>query len=458
MSAKKILVIGAGPGGYPAAFRARELGAEVTVVERAHPGGVCLNWGCIPSKSFLDSAHRLHGLEALKDLLQDDSATALSLLRRAASWDKIQNRRRLVVEKQRVALRKSFDAKGIKYVQGEARFLSASEAEIKTAQGTVSEKFDAAIAAAGTVPFFPPPFDPARGALLDSNSVFELPRMPASIIIVGGGVIGVEFSCFFNALGSQVTIVEMAPSLIPGEDEALSRLLKTSFEKRGIKIHLGKKAVSVDGAAGAPKRLVLEDGTALEADEIMVCAGRVAALDSLGLDKIGVAWDRRGVKVDQSFNCGPSNIYFVGDMNALSMLAHAASAQGLCAAELAMGRPGHYDNNLIPRCIYTWPEIASIGLDKKQAEAAGYSVKQHKAFLLGSGRALAQGETEGVFQLVSDTATGKLLGAQLSGIYATELLHVLAVALNSFMTVEQLKKVVFAHPTVAESLHEALSK
>ena len=457
MPAKKILVVGAGPGGYPAAFRARELGADVTVVEKAHPGGVCLNWGCIPSKSFLDSAHRVHEIDGLESLLSDDSVPLLQTLKKAVSWDKIQARRRAVVEKLRGALRKSFDAKGIKYVQGQASFVSAAAVEIKTEQGVVTENFDAAIVAAGTVPFFPPPFDSVRAELLDSNTVFDLPRLPASIIVVGGGVIGAEFSCFFNALGSQVTIVEMAPGLIPGEDEALSRLLKTSFEKRGIKICVGRKAVSVS-AEGPLKKLSLDDGTVLEAEQIMVCVGRVSALESLGLDKIGVAHDRRGVKVDESFRAGPQNIFFVGDMNALAMLAHAAGAQGVAAAKIAMGGASHYDNQFIPRCIYTWPEIASIGMDKKQAEAAGIAAKQHKAFLLGSGRALAQDQTEGFFQLVSVSSSGKILGAQLAGACATELLHVVSVALAAGMTVQQLRQVVFAHPTIAESLHEALSR
>ncbi|NLO92519.1 MAG: NAD(P)/FAD-dependent oxidoreductase, partial [Elusimicrobia bacterium] len=420
--------------------------------------GVCLNWGCIPSKSYLDAAHKVHGLVELKNLLTDDSAPVLDGLKKNVSWEKIQRRRQAVIEKLRMGLRKSFDAKGIRYVQGEASFISANKASVRSGQDTAELEFDSAIVAAGTVPFFPPPFDSARAGLLDSNSVFDLPRLPSSVIIVGGGVIGAEFSCFFNALGASVSIVEMAPSLLPAEDEALGRLLKTSFEKRGIKLHLGRKAVSVSAQPGQPKKLALDDGTELQADEIMVCVGRVAQLGGLGLENIGVNWDRRGVKVDPSFRAGPQNCFFVGDMNSLCMLAHAAGAQGSAAAELALGGSAYYDNSLIPRCVYTWPEIASIGMDRKQAEAAGFAVKQQKAFLLGSGRALAQDQTEGFFQILSDSATGRILGAQLAGASATELLHVLAVAMSAGLTAAQLKKTVFAHPTIAESIHEALSR
>lgn len=453
--AKKILVIGAGPAGYPAALKARELGCEVTLAERAQVGGVCLNWGCIPSKSFLDAAHRFHTVSHLGGLLNDGSAPALEAVRAAMSWEKIQARRQGVIEKLKGSLKKYFDAKGVKLVNGTASFVSPNEVEIAGPDGNVRVQFDAAIIAAGTRPFFPKPFDAFREKLLDNDRVFSLPRLPKSVIVVGGGVIGAEFSCFFNALGSQVDIVEMLPGLIPGEDDAAVRALQSSFDKRGIKLHLGKTASGV-AEEGGLKALTLSDGTVLRAEEILVAAGRVCELAPLKLENAGIAWDRKGVKVDSRLRTSVPHIFAAGDVNGLSLLAHAATMQGEIAAENAAGKDAECDNSLIPRCIYTWPEIASVGLNKKQAESAGRTVRQQRAFFMASGRAMTQDETEGFVQVVSDAATGEILGAQIAGVSATEMIHIFSVAIKAKMTVSDLKGVVFAHPTMSETIHEAL--
>ncbi|MDD2774116.1 MAG: dihydrolipoyl dehydrogenase [Elusimicrobiales bacterium] len=458
MAAKKILIIGGGPGGYPAALHARELGAEVALAEKSLIGGVCLNWGCIPSKSFLDAAHRFHTVSTLGALLDDSAKDALSGVLAGISWEKIQSRRKGLLDKLRSGLRRTIESKGIRIVEGTASFISDNEAEIKTAAGAVRETFDAAIIAAGTAAFYPPPFDAHKDKLLDNVSVFSLERKPKSVVIIGGGVIGLEFGCFFNALGCEVSIVEMQPALLPGEDEAVSRALAQSFEKRGVKLHLGKTAKSVSFDGGM-KTVALSDGTALTAEEVLVAVGRVAELSALNLDKIGVSWDRKGIKVDDRLRVsGKSNIYAVGDVNGLMQLAHAATAQGETAAANIMGADEAYDNSAIPRCVYAWPEAASIGLNKAQAEKAGLTPKTHRAFFLGSGRALTQNETEGFVQAVSDADTGRLLGAQIVGAGASELIHIFAVALSAKMTAAQLRRVIFGHPTMSETIHDALAR
>ena len=458
MPMKKVLVIGAGPGGYPAALRARELGAEVVLAEKSLLGGVCLNWGCIPSKSFLDAAHRFHTVSSIGALLSDEARDLPAAMLAAASWEKIQSRRKGVLDKLRFGVRRLLESKGVRIIEGMASFVSDTEAEIRTADGVLRETFDSAIIAAGTEAFYPKPFDTQKDVLLDNISVFSLEQKPKSVILVGGGVIGLEFACFFNALGVEVSIVEMLPALLPGEDETVARALQSSFEKRGVKLFLGKTAtgLTVDGTM---KTVTLSDGSELKAEEVMVAVGRVANLSALGMDKIGVAWDRRGVKVDGLLRVqGKENIYAVGDVNGLMLLAHAATAQGETAAENIMGAKEIYDNSLIPRCVYSWPEAASIGLSRTQGEAAGLKVKQQRAFFMACGRALTQNETEGFVQLVSEVETGRLLGAQIVGAGASEMIHIIGLAIRAGMTAAQLRKFVFGHPTMSEMIHEALLK
>ncbi|MCX5782974.1 MAG: NAD(P)/FAD-dependent oxidoreductase, partial [Elusimicrobia bacterium] len=292
--AKKIAIIGAGPGGYPCALKAKELGAEVTLVEKDLAGGVCLNRGCIPSKSYLDTAHRIEILREIGMVLDDNSAEFISAALQKISWPKIQQKRQSVVEKLRGALVKNFAAKGIKFINGTASFASPSELKIN---GAEPEKFDAVIIACGTNIFFPKPFEPVKEQMLDSDRVFEMQKLPSSVIVVGGGAIGLEFSCFFNALGVSVELVEMMPALMPGEDEAVCRVLQSSFERRGIKLHLGKTVTEVV-INGAKKAAKLNDGSSVTADEILVCAGRYADLSALRLENAGLKWDRKGIKAD----------------------------------------------------------------------------------------------------------------------------------------------------------------
>ncbi|HUT85461.1 MAG TPA: dihydrolipoyl dehydrogenase [Elusimicrobiales bacterium] len=452
---KKIIVIGSGPAGYPAAFKLAELGAEVTVVEKEQVGGVCLNWGCIASKSYLDAAHRFHAMHSLKDLTQDGSENLLKSVQDKLSWEKIQNRRLHTITKLRNGLKMQFKAKKINLVSGTASFKSSNEINIETDGKTITEKFDYAIIACGTESFFPPPFNAHKEKLLDNKTVFSLEKLPKSIIIVGGGVIGVEFACLFNAMGTKVDIVEIMPDILVGEDANIVRVLKTSFEKSGIKIHLGKKAKDVE-INGGVKKITLEDGTEMQAEHILVAAGRTAELENLKLDNVSVKWDKKGIAVDENFQAGQKNIYIIGDVNGKMLLAHAASAQGVACANNIMGQKSFYDNNLVPKCIYTWPESASVGLNKTQAEKAGKQVKTLKAFFMSNGKAQATGETQGFVQITVDAASDEILGAQIIGSGATEIIHTFAVALYTKMKTEDLKKIIFAHPTMSETIHEAL--
>jgi dihydrolipoamide dehydrogenase len=448
-------VIGAGPGGYPAALRLKELGAEVSIAESWDFGGTCLNRGCIPSKAFLDTGHRVHAFEGLRKLLKDNSGVSFSP--DMLDWGKVKARRSDVITKLRTSLEKLFQAKKIEVIRGKAAFSGPREVTITGPQGAVKKTFDAVILAAGTRPSFPPPFRDYQDKLTDSDRVFDLPVLPKSLLIVGGGVIGLEFACFFNSVGVQVSVLELLPEILTGEDPQVTRAVRSSFEKRGVKFHLGRKTVKI-AADGPVKAVELDDGTCLQAEEILVGAGRAADLTGMGLETIGLAWDRRGVKVNERMQTAVPDVYAVGDVNGISLLAHSATRQGEIAAENIMGGAHAFDDTIVPKCVYSWPEVGSVGLNKAQAEAKGLQVKTVRSFYLGIGKAVATDETEGFVQLVFDAADETVLGAQIVGGPATELIHVLALAVKLKLKRRDLREIIYAHPTMAEAIHEALLK
>ncbi len=452
---KKVIIIGAGPGGYPAALRLKELGADVAIAEAWDFGGTCLNRGCIPSKSFLDTGHRVHAFEGLRKLLKEDSGVNFSA--DMLDWGKVKARRAEVILKLRASLEKLFQAKKIEVLRGRAAFSGPGEVTITGPQGETKRQFDAAILASGTRPSFPPLFRDFQDQLTDSDRIFDLPQKPGALLIVGAGVIGLEFACFFNALGVKVDVLEILPDILAGEDPQVTRAVRTSFERRGIKFHLGKKAVNIE-ISGGLKTVELEDGTKLAADEILVGAGRAADLEGMGLEALGIAWDRRGVKVNEFMQTTLPQLYAVGDVNGISLLAHSASRQGEIAAENIMGARHTFDADIVPKCVYSWPEVGSVGLTKAAAEAKGLAVKTSRAYFLGIGKAVATDETEGFVQLVFSAADETVLGAQIVGGPATELIHVIALAVKLKLRRSDLKEIIYAHPTMAEAIHEALNK
>ncbi len=339
---KKIVVIGSGPGGYPAALKAAKLGAEVTLIEEGPTGGVCLNCGCIPSKSLLDAAHKFYDLKKTAALSTAESCDL------RPDFAKIQARRQAAVSKLQRGLGLMFKNAKINFVQARARFTSDKE----ITAGGQTFPFDAAIIAAGTKAFYPPPFDKYKDKLYDNSNIFTLNYLPASITILGGGVIGCEFACIFNALGVQVNIVELLPNIIPFEDEASIAVLRRALERRGVNIITGQAAKDI-AFEGDDKIITLSDGQTLKSAEVLVALGRVCELDDMGLENAGIEWTRKGIKADAKTLQVKPNIYAVGDVNGLCLLAHAATAQGEIAAQHIFGGAEVYNNELIPKAIYT---------------------------------------------------------------------------------------------------------
>ena len=440
---KKIVVIGGGPGGYPAALKAAALGAQVTLIEKKHLGGVCLNCGCIPSKSFLQQAHRYQ-------IAREEGFTGVP------DFEKIKRTQQTATQKLVQGISFLLKKAGVTVVQGEGSLKDEHTVSVRLPSG--EEKIlqaDGIILAVGSESFLPPPLDRFKDQIYDNSNFFTLPALPKTLAIVGGGVIGCEMADCMQSLGVEVHLIEMQPRLLPLEDESASRVLTQSFTKRSVALHLGVRVTEMERANGK-FTLTLSDGKSLQVEAILAAVGRAIHTENLGLETIGVTATRKGVTVQAQTLQLKDNIYAVGDMNGLCLLAHAATRQGEVAASNLCGVPAVYDNTQVPRAIYTSPEIASVGISRTQLQEQQIDFKSRKSFLLANGRAVAQGQATGFVEIFSHAQTERLLGAVLVGAQVTEWIHVFNVALSAGMTVPQLKNVIFAHPTLAESIGEAL--
>ena len=449
----KLIVIGGGPAGYPAALTAARLGAQVTLIEKKHLGGVCLNCGCIPSKSLLDATHRLDNAADLARFL-DAEMPALP----AVSWSKIQARQKAVTQKLTAGIAALLKAANVQVIEGAAEFSNEKTVLVHTASGEQTLPFDKVIVATGSQAFVPPPFDTLGELLHDNSTIFNIPALPKTLAIIGGGAIGCEFATLMSSFGVQVTLIEMQPRLLPNMDEGLSRILNKNLQKRGVRLLLARQVI-VAHAENNQAVLGLKDGTPITADLVLVAIGRTCDLTELHPERAGLTWNRKGLeKIDPHTLKITEDIYAAGDVTGLSLLAHAGTRQGIVAAQNACGQNAVYSNDLIPNAVYTTPELASVGLTKAQAEARGIPVKTYKSFMLANGRALTQDNPDGYVEIISNGESGKIVGAVLACPNASDIISSISVALQAQMTVEQLKQVVFAHPTICEAIGEALAK
>ena len=445
---KNIAIIGAGPAGYPCALKLAKLGAQVTLIESGELGGVCLNCGCIPSKALLAGAHRFATVKELENYSSKPELGEEYF--KTLSFTKLQEHRKATILKLRQGISKMLELAKVKVIKGSAKFTSENTLEVAGQQLT----FDDIIIATGSRAFLPKQFDGIKDKIYDNSTIFNLEKLPATLAILGGGVIACEFACLMQALGVKVSIIEMQPDILPKEEETIRRTLKQILIKRGVQIFVGTAAKEIK-IQDNQKTILLDNGTEVVCEEILAALGRRANVETLNLEAAGI---NLPLQVNlQTLEIKP-HIYAIGDVNNLCQLAHAATAQGEVVAERIMGQDSVYDNTLIPSAIYTWPEAANIGLSITEAREKGYEAVAKKTFLLASGRALAQGETEGFTQLVADTKTGKLLGAQIVAPNAGEIIHIAALAIKFGLTVKDLAATVFAHPTISETIKEAAQK
>jgi dihydrolipoamide dehydrogenase len=447
-----VAVIGSGPGGYVAAIRAAQLGQRVAVVEADRPGGICLNWGCIPTKALLRNAEVLQLFHRAGDF-----GVAVENLR--ADYGVAHGRSRQVAERMSKGVEFLFRKNRIALVPGRGELVGPGAVRVTTAEGgTRTLEARAVILATGAAPKSLPGVALDGARVISSDEALRLDRLPPSVIVIGGGAVGVEFADVFAAYGVQVTVLEALPRLLPIEDEEISKLLARSFAKRKIEVRTGAKVQAVKPGPHGLAVEIEQDGQAarLEAAVVLMAVGRGALTQGLGLERLGVAMDRGFVKVSPRMETSVPGLYAIGDVAGPPLLAHKASAEGIVAAEAIAGRPVRpVDYRAIPSCTYCHPQVASLGLTEAQARAEGREVRVGKYMFLANGKAQALGEPEGLVKVVAAADTGEILGAHVLGAEATELIAEFGLGKTLEATVEEVGRTIHAHPTMAEAVMEA---
>ncbi|MDR0338945.1 MAG: dihydrolipoyl dehydrogenase [Desulfovibrio sp.] len=463
----RITIIGAGPGGYTAAFEAARAGAEVTLVERADVGGVCLHSGCIPTKTIKASAEALETAGRLSEFGIRAAAGELPAFQ--ADMAAVVARKDKVRGILRGGLEKSCAALKIRLLRGRAELTGGLGVEVHTESGVEKADADAIILATGSRTLELPSLPLDHKYIISSDDALNLTVAPKRLLIVGGGVIGCELAFIFRSFGSEVTVVEGLNRLlpIPSVDEDMSRLLQREAKKHGIRVELAKtvkSAVVRDGLVVctlAPSPFVpgaTGPETEAETDTVLVAVGRSANVEGLGLDKAGVETDVRGwIKADDRMRTSAPGIYAIGDAlgPAKVMLAHMATAEGLCAVANCLGKEASMDYSTVPSGIFTSPEIGTVGLSESEAREKGFAVRCAAFQFRELGKAQAMGELPGMFKLVCEEGTGKVLGAHIAGAHATDLVAEAAIAVAKGLTASDIAHTIHAHPTLAEGLYEA---
>ena len=453
----KIVIIGGGPGGYVAAIRAAQLGAAVTLVENKYLGGTCLNVGCIPTKVLLHTSELL-------DLLKNDAKElGITISDYHGDWPKLQKRKTKIIKKLVGGVNGLLKNNGITQITGTAVFVNKhqikviSEKQDQVTTGSQVIDFDFAIIATGSKPVIPPIPGSNHPDVITSDTALSLDAVPASLGIIGGGVIGCEFASIYNAFGCKVTIIEMLPEIVANMDPDIVKPLKVKLQKDGVEIFTSTRVESIqekpDGLAITTSSPAGEK--IITVAKVLLSVGRKAELDTLELAQAGIETARGAIVVNQKMQTNVPHIYAVGDCNGGVMLAHVASAEGIVAVETIIGKRSQIDFKTIPYCVYTKPELASVGMTEAQARDQGYEVKVGTFPMAVNGKAMIMGETTGVVKYVTDAATGEILGLHMAGPRATDLIVEGALAIRLEATVAELMATIHAHPTVGEALMEA---
>jgi dihydrolipoamide dehydrogenase len=454
-----ILIIGSGPGGYVAAIRASQLGLKVGVIERAYVGGICPNWGCIPTKALLRTADVYHQMThagdyglAAKDVTYDNAAV---VKRSRAIAKQMSDGVAFLLRKNKVDL-----------IWGTATITAAGKVSVKAADNPPKGALGAGdytaknlIVATGARPRPLPGMEPDGKLIWTYFEAMNPPEMPKSLLVVGSGAIGIEFASFYRTMGVEVTVVEILPQILPVEDEEIAAHARKRFEKQGIKIITGAKVAKLVKEKDSVTATVEKDGKTQEikADRLISAAGVVGNVENLGLEKLGVKIERGTIVVDGNARTNVPGIYAIGDVAGAPMLAHKAEHEGVVCVETIAGKKPHgLDKLKIPGCTYCSPQIASVGLTEKKAKEAGYEVNVGRFPFIANGKAIALGEPEGLAKTIFDKKTGQLLGAHLVGAEVTELIQGFVVAMNLETTEEELIQAVFPHPTISETMHESV--
>jgi len=446
----QVVVIGTGPGGYVSAIRAAQLGLRTAVVEQDELGGTCLNWGCIPTKAWIVSAHLLEQIRRAREFGIEVSEPKIN-------WGLLLERKNKVVKQLTGGVKTLLQGRQVDIHRGAAKLTAANRVAVTAPGGKITElTADNVIVATGASATLPPGFKLDGERVITSKEALELSKQPKRIAVLGGGVVGSEFACFFAALGTRVTLIEMLPRLVPAEDDEIAQALERELKKQNVDLHLGTKVDGVkDGPAGSVV-LTLAGGKSVEVDTVLVATGRRPYTTGLGLEPIGVARGDHGkIVVNDRLETTVKGIYAIGDVTDIKQLAHFASAQGKAAAEIIAGHPAQTNWRAVPAATFTSPEIASVGLTEREAKEQGRTVKIGRFPFRAHGRNIADGETSGFIKIVGDAGTGQILGAHIIGAKASELIHECSLAIAADLDVEDLARAIHAHPTLMETIGES---
>lgn len=447
----RLAVLGGGPGGYVAALRAAQLGHDtadfrIALIEERQLGGTCLNRGCIPTKAMLDSVHVL----TLARRAEEFGVKAANV---EADLGKMRERWEQITATQRKGVEGLLKRAKVEVIAGRGVLRDKNNIVVKGEGGERLVTADKIILATGSEPFKLPGFDFDGKSVITSDDALHMESIPAGILIIGGGAIGCEWAGIFSELGSQVTVVEMMDQLLPSMDGDLAKELLKSFKRAGIKVYLKTKVESVEtGPAGLTA--TLSGGEKIRIERVLVSVGRKLNTDNIGLEAVGIATERKAVLINDHCRTSVPNIYAVGDITGKLLLAHLASAQGEVAAENALGRDSTIDYKVVPSCIFTHPEIGSVGLTSEQAGKEGRNVKSAQYPFRPLGRARTLGALDGMFKIVADAETGEALGVHIIGASASDLVAEAGLALRLQARVQDIAETIHAHPTLSEGIME----
>jgi dihydrolipoamide dehydrogenase len=456
-----IIIVGSGPGGYVTAIRAAQLGFKTAVVEREYLGGICTNWGCIPTKALLRSADVFHLLQHAKDFgLSADNVSFDSAA--------VVKRSRGVAKRLAEGIAFLFRKNKVQVIWGEAAIdapgkvtVKASKTEApKGALGAGAYQAKHVIIATGARPRVLPGMEPDGKLVWTYFEAMVPPSVPKSLLVIGSGAIGIEFASFFRTLGADVTVVEILPQILPAEDAEIAAFARKSFEKQGIRIFTAAKVAKLEKKSNAVLATI-DDGKGktqtVEFERVISAVGVTGNIENLGLEKLGVKTDRGAIVVDQASRTNVPGIYAIGDVAGPPLLAHKAEHEGVICVEAIKGlKPHPMDKKLIPGCTYCSPQIASVGLTEQAAKEQKREVRIGRFPFIGNGKAIALGEDQGLVKVIFDKSTGQLLGAHMVGAEVTELIQGYVVAMNLETTEEELMHTVFPHPTLSEMMKEAV--
>ena len=451
-NAYDVIVIGAGPGGYVAAIRAAQLGLKTIVVEREHMGGICLNWGCIPTKAMLRSSEVYHLMQRAKEF-------GLSAQGIDYDLDAVVARSRAIAKQLNGGVSHLLKKNKVTALMGAATLTAPGQVSVKTAKGEESLSAKHIIIATGARARELPGLEGDGDLVWTYKTALTPPRMPKKLLVIGSGAIGIEFANFYNTLGVDTTVVEVMDRVMPVEDAEISAFAQNAFEKQGMKIRTKTMVKQIDRDQGSVTAHIEQNGkvTTEVFDTVISAVGIVGNVEDLGLEALGVDVDRTHIKTDVYCRTAVAGVYAIGDVAGAPWLAHKASHEGVMVAEMiAGGTPHPVKPESIAGCTYCTPQVASVGYTEAQAKEAGHEVRVGRFPFIGNGKAIALGESEGMVKTVFDAKTGELLGAHMIGAEVTELIQGYVVGRQLETTEEDLMQTVFPHPTLSEMMHESV--